>query len=84
MPAHNSDVASMFEELADILEIEGANPFRVRAYRNAARSVSGLSYSLRDLVHQEEDLTQYPGIGQELATKIKEIVDTGSLSALEE
>lgn len=84
MPAHNSDVASMFEELADILEIEGANPFRVRAYRNGARSVSGLSHSLRDLVRQEEDLTQYPGIGHELATKIKEIVDTGSLSALEE
>ncbi|MFP4049470.1 MAG: DNA polymerase/3'-5' exonuclease PolX [Desulfovermiculus sp.] len=84
MPAHNSDVASMFEELADILEIEGANPFRVRAYRNAARSVSGLSYSLRDLVHQNEDLSQYPGIGQELASKIKEIVETGSLSALEE
>ncbi|MDZ7759182.1 MAG: DNA polymerase/3'-5' exonuclease PolX [Desulfovermiculus sp.] len=83
MPAHNSDVASMFEELADILEIEGANPFRVRAYRNGARAVGGLSHSLRDLVYREEDLTQYPGIGQELAAKIKEIVDTGSLSALE-
>ena len=84
MPAHNSDVASMFTELADILEIEGANPFRVRAYRNGARAVGGMSYSLRDLVHQNEDLTKYPGIGQELAAKIKEIVDTGSLSALEE
>ena len=84
MPAHNSDVASMFEELADILEIEGANPFRVRAYRNGARAVGGLSQSLRDLVYRDEDLTQYPGIGQELAAKIKEIVDTGSLSALEE
>jgi len=84
MPAHNSDVASMFEELADILEIEGANPFRVRAYRNGARAVGGLSQSLRDLVPRDEDLTQYPGIGQELAAKIKEIVDTGSLSALEE
>jgi DNA polymerase (family 10) len=83
MPAHNNDVASMFTELADILEIEGANPFRVRAYRNAARAVSGLSYSLRDLVHQDEDLTQFSGIGEELAAKIKEIVDTGSLSALE-
>lgn len=83
MPAHNSDIAAMFEELADILEIEGANPFRVRAYRNGARAVNGLSSSLRDLVHQEEDLIQYPGIGQDLAAKIKEIVDTGSLSALE-
>ncbi|WP_027370940.1 DNA polymerase/3'-5' exonuclease PolX [Desulfovermiculus halophilus] len=83
MPAHNKDVASMFEELADILEIEGANPFRVRAYRNGARAVSGLAHNLRELVSREEDLTEYPGIGRELAGKIKEIVQTGSLSALE-
>ena len=83
MPAHNSDVASMFEELADILEIEGANPFRVRAYRNAARAVGGISHNLRDLVQEGQDLTRYPGIGQELAAKIVEVVQTGSLSALE-
>ena len=83
MPAHNKDVASMFEELADILEIEGANPFRVRAYRNGARAVSGLAHNLSELVSREEDLTEYPGIGRELAGKIKEIVQSGSLSALE-
>ena len=83
MPTHNSDIESMFNELADILEIEGANPFRVRAYRNAARAVTGLSQNLKDLVHQDVDLTQYSGIGKDLAAKIQEIVRTGSLSALE-
>lgn len=83
MPTHNSDIESMFNELADILEIEGANPFRVRAYRNAARAVTGLSGNLKDLVHQDADLTQYSGIGKDLAAKIQEIVRTGSLTALE-
>jgi len=84
MPTHNSDIESMLNELADILEIEGANPFRVRAYRNGARAVTGFSQSLVDLVQQEDDLTQYSGIGKELAAKIKEIAKTGTLSALEE
>lgn len=48
MPLHNADIAAIFAEIADLLEIQGANPFRVRAYRNAARSVeSGLQVDLR-------------------------------------
>ena len=43
MTVHNADVAAIFEELADLLEIEGANPFRVRAYRFAARTLRDLS-----------------------------------------
>lgn len=39
MPVHNADVAALFEEIADLLEIEGSNPFRIRAYRNAARTL---------------------------------------------
>lgn len=39
MPVHNADVAAVFEEMADLLEIEGSNPFRIRAYRNAARTL---------------------------------------------
>ncbi len=42
MPVHNSDIAEIFNEIADLLEIQGDNPFRVRAYRNASRSVSSL------------------------------------------
>jgi DNA polymerase (family 10) len=70
--------------VADSLEIEGANRFRVRAYRNAARTVGGLSSSVVDMVESSEDLTELPGIGEDLAGKITEIVKTGSLEQLEE
>ena len=82
MPIYNNDIADIFDEIGDYLEIEDENPFRVRAYRNAARSVRGLGPELRDLVDQKEDLTRLPGIGKELAAKIGEIVETGSARAL--
>lgn len=84
MPIHNHDIADLFEKVADLLEIEGANPFRVRAYRNAARVVTGMSQSLADLVARGEDLTRLVGVGQDLAGKIKEIVQTGGLGLLRE
>lgn len=83
MPIHNQDIADIFNKVADFLEIEGANPFRVRAYRNAARVVTGMSQSLADLVARGEEL-KLPGIGADLAGKIKEIVTTGSLALLKE
>lgn len=82
MPVRNAEVAATFDEIADLLEIESANPFRVRAYRNAARTIQGLGPDLRVLLNQGEDLTQIPGIGKDLAAKIKEIIDTGSCAAL--
>jgi len=84
MPIHNHDITEIFEKVADLLEIEGANPFRVRAYRNAARVVGGMSQSLADLVARGEDLTRLPGVGQDLAGKIREIVKTGDLGLLKE
>jgi len=84
MPIHNQDIAELFEKVADLLEIEGANPFRVRAYRNAARVVSSMSQTLADLVDRGEYLTQLPGVGQDLAGKIQEIVKTGDLGMLKE
>jgi DNA polymerase (family 10) len=83
MPIHNSDVSNIFNEVADLLEIQGKNQFRVRAYRNAARTVSGMSRNISDLVEEGEDLTQFPGIGDDLAGKIKQIVETGELEQLE-
>jgi DNA polymerase (family 10) len=82
MPIHNTDIAAIFDEIADFLEIGGENPFRIRAYRNAARTVRGLGPELRDMVDQSEDLTQLPGIGKELAAKIVEILETGTARAL--
>jgi len=84
MPVHNSEIAEMFEEVADLLEIEGANEFRIRAYRNASRVVAGLSKSAADLVADEKALTELPGIGKDLAGKIAEICRTGKFPVLEE
>lgn len=83
MPIHNEDIAHAFEEIADLLEIEGANPFRVRAYRNGARAVRGLGGELSALVEQGEDLSRISGIGKALAAKIHEYLETGRLKALD-
>ncbi len=82
MPVHNNDIADIFEQIADFLEIQGENPFRIRAYRNAAHSVLGLGTELKEMVAAGEDLTRLPGIGKELAAKIHEILDTGAAKAL--
>lgn len=84
MPVHNADIARLFSLLADLLEIEGANPFRVRAYRNAARTIESLPHNVEAMVREGADLSELPGIGEDLAGKIKEIVETGRLTALEE
>jgi len=83
MPVHNSDVAGFFNRIADLLEIKGENPFRIRAYRNAARTIGGLSKSVADLVEKGADLSELPGIGNDLAQKIERAVRTGSLPLLE-
>jgi len=84
MPIHNNDVAEIFDEVADFLEIKGENQFRVRAYRNAARTVAGLSRSVADLAAEEKGLDGLPGIGKDLADKIRTIVKTKSLPLLED
>ncbi|MEQ9407623.1 MAG: DNA polymerase/3'-5' exonuclease PolX [Fuerstiella sp.] len=73
----NDQIASVFDELADLLEIQGANPFRIRAYRNASRTISSTAESFADLVEQKADLTEFSGIGKDLAKQIVEIVDSG-------
>ncbi len=84
MPVHNADIAAAFDEIADLLEIKGENPFRVRAYRNAARTLAELGEELRDKVERGDDLTQIPGIGKDLAQKIGQMVITGRIAQLEE
>ena len=83
MPIHNANIAAIFNEIADLLEIEEANPFRIRAYRNAARILSEWGDDVRNLLARGEDLTRLPGIGDDLAGKIREIVETGHCKALE-
>jgi DNA polymerase (family 10) len=80
----NRDIADRCERLADLLEIDGANPFRVRAWRNAAETIAGLSPSVADLVEAETDLTEYPHIGHDIAEGIRSLVTTGHLPPLDE
>jgi DNA polymerase (family X) len=84
MTVHNADVARILDRLADLLEIEGANPFRVRAYREAARVVGDLPQEVSALIAAGKDLSELHGIGKDLAGKISEIVETGHLMLLEE
>ena len=75
----NPDIARLFDEVADLLEIKGENPFRIRAYRTAARTILDLSDPLAQLIAEDADLSELPGIGEDLADKIRTIVKKGSL-----
>ncbi|BCD67727.1 DNA polymerase/3'-5' exonuclease PolX [Nitratiruptor sp. YY09-18] len=84
MAITNAEIAKIFNEYADMLEIKGENPFKVRAYRNAARTVENIGKPLEELVKEGYDLTKLPGIGADLSSYIKEIVTTGKFSKLEQ
>jgi DNA polymerase (family 10) len=78
----NAEVARVLREIADLLELQGANAFRVRAYRNAARNVEELAESVESYTADGRVLTDIPGIGEDLAGKILEIAQTGTHSML--
>jgi DNA polymerase (family X) len=81
----NQQIAEIFNAVADLLEIQGANAFRVRAYRNGARTLENLSQSVADLLKAPgHALESLDGIGKDLAGKIAVIVQTGQLPQLEE
>jgi DNA polymerase (family 10) len=81
----NSDIAAVFDHVADLLEYRGDNPFRVRAYRNAARTIGALVESLTAVrADPVRGLTDLEGIGTDLAAKIEVLLDTGKLPLLEE
>jgi DNA polymerase (family X) len=79
----NIDVARIFDEIADLLEIQGGNTFRIRAYRTAARTIGALAAPAATLA-DEGRLDQLPGIGADLAGKIATILRTGTLPLLKE
>ncbi|HEV2669700.1 MAG TPA: DNA polymerase/3'-5' exonuclease PolX [Gemmatimonadales bacterium] len=76
----NVDIARLLGEVADLLEIAAGNPFKVRAYRNAARTVADHPDPLAELVKDGDfDLTDLPGIGGGIAKEITALVETGTL-----
>lgn len=82
MAVDNAEIARLVSRYADLLEIDGANPFRIRAYRNAVRLLGTPAYDMAKLVAQGHDLAELPGIGEILAGKITTIVRTGTLPQL--
>jgi len=78
----NQAIAAAFEKIADLLSLQDANPFRIRAYRNAARVVGGLQTDLGALVAAGKPLPKLPGIGADLSAKIREIASTGHSALL--
>jgi len=80
----NAEVAAVFDQIADILEIQGENAFRIRSYRNAARTIRDHAERMEDLAAGGADLTALPGIGESLAEKIHAILATGTCPTLED
>ncbi|HEY0782615.1 MAG TPA: helix-hairpin-helix domain-containing protein, partial [Thermoanaerobaculia bacterium] len=80
----NVEIGRALEEVADILEIQGANPFRIRAYRNAVRTIEVQTAPLARRVAEGLPLTDLPGIGKEIASHIREMVETGTLAFRDE
>ncbi len=78
----NQRIAKIFNEIAELLDIKGENVFRVRAYRRAAQNIDGLSKDVASL--SEEELEEIPGIGKDLAGKIREFLSTGKVAKHEE
>jgi DNA polymerase (family 10) len=78
----NSEVARIFRNVADLLEIKGENPYKIKAYRNVVRSIKELTVPLIELVAQGK-LKEVPGAGEAISKKITELVTTGHLAYYE-
>ena len=79
----NLEISAIFSEIANILEIKGDNPFRIRAYQKAAQNIQGLTDDI-EVFFKDNKLTDIPGIGKDLADKIKEYIQTGKIKAYED
>ena len=83
MHAHNQQLAQLFQSMATLLATQRANPYRVRAYRQAAESILTLEEDIT-AVAQRGALEDIEGIGKDLAGKIREFLETGKIRAYEE
>lgn len=80
----NADIAAVMREIADLLDIKDENPFRIRAYRNVARTLDNLGPSVQDLLAEHRNLDDLPGVGPDLAGKIAEVAATGTCALRDE
>jgi len=80
----NAQIAAIFDEIADLLELKNANTFRIRSYRNAAQTIRGYADRMEDLAREDSALSNIPNIGEATAAKIREILERGTCKRLEE
>ncbi len=80
----NSDVAKVFQDIADLLELKGENVFKIRAYQKAARAIDYYPRELEALIEEGEDLRSIPGVGEAIAKKTAELITTGKLDYYED
>ncbi len=80
---NNLEIADTFDMIADLLELQAENPFRIRAYRRAALNLRSLAEDVAEIAGRGE-LEELPGIGKDLAAKIREMLSTGRLAYLDE
>ncbi|MBI2854833.1 MAG: DNA polymerase/3'-5' exonuclease PolX [Chloroflexi bacterium] len=80
----NSDIAKVFYDIADLLDLKGENMFKVRAYQKAARAIELWPRDLEAMVREGEDLREIPGVGEAIAKKIADLVTTGKLELYEQ
>lgn len=78
----NSQIADVLDEIADLLELQDGNPFRVRSYRNAARTIRDHGERVEDMLRQQKDLTELPNVGDSTAEKVHQILETGTCEKL--
>jgi DNA polymerase (family 10) len=82
-PMNNAEIAKVFEDIADFLELKGENVFKIRAYQRAARAINHLPKEIEVMVGLGEDLKAIPGVGEAIARKITELLTTGKLEYYE-
>jgi DNA polymerase (family 10) len=80
----NAEIAKVFDEIADLLEMKGENQFKIRAYRQAARTIKKLPSDLEQMVRKGEKLEDIPGVGEAIAKKIEDLVNTGHVKVHDE
>lgn len=80
----NADIAALMREIADLLEIKDENPFRIRAYRNLARTLDNMGPSVQDMLAERRNLDDLAGVGPDLAGNIAEVAATGTSTLREE
>lgn len=78
----NNEIALIFERISDMLSVLDENPFKIRAYKKAALNISELGEDIEERAEQD-NLTDIPGVGKDLAAKVKEYIDTGKIGEYE-